>query len=421
MPLDTSIPLQLKQSTPIESPTNTMARVLEIQDMRQQNALNQMKMQEAQTAIEERNRLRSTLNSFGADMSLDAQVNALAKAGFFNEARALAETSSKVGKEKRETEKLQADLAAGYIKQYRDLLPSVGSQDQYTAWRTELVSKLPGIAQMVPEQYSPETTRALMLDADKALKKHFITRDIGGAVDVLAIPEYGGGAGQVVPGSFAAKTATPGEVLSAQTQRRGQDITLRGQDMVNQRELDRLEFEKGKNSPEYIAKKAQMEEQGKLQAKFEATAPAAVSSAEEAINKIDAMIGDTKVNAKGQIVKGKRAPHPGFESAVGAGDATRFIPGSSAADFDARFREITGGAFLQAYETLKGGGAITEVEGQKATQAITRMSLSQSEGEFIKAAREFQEVLRKGAERAKARMGKGSSTATSSGATVSNW
>jgi hypothetical protein len=78
----------------------------------------------------------------------------------------------------------------------------------------------------------------------------------------------------------------------------------------------------------------------------------------------------------------------------------RFIPGTSARDFQAMHEQITGGAFMQAFETLKGGGQITEKEGEKATAAITRMSLATSEKEYMVAAREFQEVIRRGIQNA---------------------
>ena len=82
----------------------------------------------------------------------------------------------------------------------------------------------------------------------------------------------------------------------------------------------------------------------------------------------------------------------------------RFVPGSPAADFQSRFDQLKGETFLQAYETLKGGGQITNIEGEKGTQAINRMSLAQSEREFVAAARELQEVIKKGVERAQARV-----------------
>jgi hypothetical protein len=60
---------------------------------------------------------------------------------------------------------------------------------------------------------------------------------------------------------------------------------------------------------------------------------------------------------------------------------------------------------LQAYETLRGTGQITEIEGAKATSAITRMRLAQSEKDFVQAAREFQDVIRRGVDRARSKAG----------------
>lgn len=87
--------------------------------------------------------------------------------------------------------------------------------------------------------------------------------------------------------------------------------------------------------------------------------------------------------------------HPGFSSTVGATalPGARFIPGTKEADFQSRMDQLKGSAFLQAFETLKGGGQITEVEGKKATDAINRMSISTSEKEFRQAAQDFLSVV----------------------------
>jgi hypothetical protein len=130
-------------------------------------------------------------------------------------------------------------------------------------------------------------------------------------------------------------------------------------------------------------------------------ARAAESKMVEGMDIIDQMIG--KRDDKGGLVD-KSAPHPGFESVVGAGiPLLRFMPGTDSAGFDALYGQITGKAFLQAFETLKGGGQITQIEGEKATQAINRMKLAQSEPEFIKAALEFRNNLRDGMAKAKAK------------------
>ena len=94
---------------------------------------------------------------------------------------------------------------------------------------------------------------------------------------------------------------------------------------------------------------------------------------------------------------------PGFKQAVGKSRllGIQMIPGTDAKDFDIRLEQLKGKQFLQAFESLKGGGQITEIEGKKATDAMSRMNAAGSESEFIKASREFQEVIRTGVERAR--------------------
>lgn len=148
-------------------------------------------------------------------------------------------------------------------------------------------------------------------------------------------------------------------------------------------------------------------EYGKSRAQANIALPGTIASAEEAIRKVDAMVGSAPVkDSKGNTIQAGTKPHAGFEQSVGLGiPGLKYIPGTSAADFNARLNEVQGGAFLQAFNSLKGGGSITEKEGEKATQAITRMSTSQSEKEFNTAAREFQDVLRVGIAKAKLKAG----------------
>ena len=131
--------------------------------------------------------------------------------------------------------------------------------------------------------------------------------------------------------------------------------------------------------------------------------PEAIAMNTDAIRKIDEMIGG--VDAKGKPLAGKAGqPHPGFNEAVGFGFGTSMIPGTQGKNFSIRHKEILSQAFLDAFEALKGAGAITEKEGEKATSARTRMDLAQSESEYKLAAREYQGVLKRGVENAKARI-----------------
>ena len=143
------------------------------------------------------------------------------------------------------------------------------------------------------------------------------------------------------------------------------------------------------------------------QEKIQAALPQIEESATQTLKNIEGLIGGAQVDAKGRIVydKGAKRAHPGFESAVGAsfskilpGGAT---PGFDRADFETRFDQVKGGTFLDAYNSLRGGGAIDQKEGEKATAALNRMNLAQSEVEFIRAARDFEEVIRKGVARAR--------------------
>jgi len=63
--------------------------------------------------------------------------------------------------------------------------------------------------------------------------------------------------------------------------------------------------------------------------------------------------------------------------------------------------QIRGQAFLQAFESLKGGGAITEIEGQKATQAMARLSQTQYEPDFANALKELRDIMAVGMQRAR--------------------
>ena len=75
------------------------------------------------------------------------------------------------------------------------------------------------------------------------------------------------------------------------------------------------------------------------------------------------------------------------------------VSGTAAAGFMAKYNQLKGKQFLEAYETLKGGGPISEIEGKKATDAISAMDLATSEKEFDRAAKDLEDVIRTGLER----------------------
>jgi hypothetical protein len=122
---------------------------------------------------------------------------------------------------------------------------------------------------------------------------------------------------------------------------------------------------------------------GKARAQGIVDAPKEAMTAQQAIATIDEAIA-----------------HPGLKKAVGVGSYIPWTRGSEAADYGLIVDKIKGQAFLQAFQSLKGGGAITEIEGQKATQAITTLNTSQSEAAHRKALQDLRDIAAAAIERA---------------------
>jgi len=74
---------------------------------------------------------------------------------------------------------------------------------------------------------------------------------------------------------------------------------------------------------------------------------------------------------------------------------------ADAARVRGKIDQIGGQSFLQAFESLRGGGAITEVEGVKATQAIQRLNEAQSYKDYRAALKELRDIVTVGVERAR--------------------
>lgn len=414
MAIDASIALGVKP-VQLESPINQMSNVYALQNAAQSNQLNQMKMEEYKRGLAESESFKR--NMLGVDASTpegqQSIYNNLVRAGRVDDAAKFAknivetsnlkltgqETQVKINKQKmeqrqatlRDTSRNPSD--ANLTAHVEDVMMSPLYSAEEKAASQRMLTQL--LAMPIPERQAFLASQGA---SASDLKPNIQMQNIGGSSNVLSVPAYGGAPTTL---STTKMTATPGEIMTRDTQ-------IRQQNLTNARELQRIEIEKGKNSPEYIAMEARMKEQGKGQAKFETVAPQAIATAEQMLSKIDQMVGTpAKLNAKGQVIEKGTSAHPGFKAAVGASSLIPTMPGSKAADFEARLDEIKGGAFLEAYNTLRGGGSITEVEGQKATQAITRMSTAQSEKEFIDAARDFQAVIRTGIKRSKEKLGSG--------------
>lgn len=99
--------------------------------------------------------------------------------------------------------------------------------------------------------------------------------------------------------------------------------------------------------------------------------------------------------------------HPAREWMTGA---TSFLPlewarGTQFKDFEVKLKQLTSTAFLEAYNMLRGGGHITDLEGKTATEAMARLDRAQSEPAFVEALEELFGVLEGGKKRALAAAG----------------
>jgi hypothetical protein len=134
--------------------------------------------------------------------------------------------------------------------------------------------------------------------------------------------------------------------------------------------------------PKDVAGAQAAEKRGQAQGTAQAAlANGADIDAEQTKKKIDDLLDESRKD--------------GLASIVGPIDQFRgsWTLGQSGRDALARLEQLQGGAFLQAYSTLKGGGAITEMEGQKAEKAIARMQRSQSEDDFRQALKDFRDAI----------------------------
>jgi hypothetical protein len=77
--------------------------------------------------------------------------------------------------------------------------------------------------------------------------------------------------------------------------------------------------------------------------------------------------------------------HPGREYATGKSAIFPLVPGTDPYDFEQIRKQAVGKVFLEAYQMLKGGGPITDIEGKKAEEAMGRLERAQSEEGFLSA------------------------------------
>jgi predicted DNA-binding WGR domain protein len=380
MPINPNIALAVK---PIEvaNPLNAYAQMQQIRGAQQQNALAQMQMQEYERARGEEERLRNYLADKPDLTSAENQASLLTQFG-----KTGRETLKSLGEfQKAQTDEAarKAKLLEDELKRSKTYLEGVSTPEQFIEWHMANHANPILGKELASRGITPESSRARIEQA---------MRTPGGFEKLLQESKLG-------VEKYTERT-TLTEADRQRIKQEGQRIGLEGRRVAVMEDENRRA-----KDPVFQQKMAAAKATGEAIAKNEVAAkqalPGVIANAQEAVNLVDQLVGKQEVRDKsGKVLQAATAPHVGFENAVGTTwkPGFRFIPGTDAADFQALFEQVKGSAFLEAFNTLKGAGAITEKEGEKATAARTRMSTAQSEAEFVKAAREYQDVIRKGVE-----------------------
>ena len=411
----------------LQDPLAQYGRVMAIQGAQQQNALAQLQMRQAEREQEATNALNrayaEAYNPQTGDVDINRLRTSLASGGFGSKLPDIEKKLGEVKTQRLTQQKTEGEVLDAALKRSRGFLETLdpnapGAAEAYVAWHeanhkdpiigpalanrgvtadqsrgriAQLIQTPGGLARLINES-KLGTEKFMELN-----KPQLSTTDLGGQVVSRTFAPL---TGELKTIGTQTKTMAPGEAERIKNE--GLRIGLEGRRVAVLEENARRDAD-----PAFQQQMGAARATGEAIAKGDVAAvqalPKIIGRAEEGVRLIDELIGkrDSKT---GKLIEGSK-PHPGFQNAVGATwlPGARFIPGTDAAGFMSRFDQIKGASFLEAFESLKGGGAITEKEGQKGTDAINRMSTSTDEKEFIRAALDLQDVIRKGVQNAQTR------------------
>lgn len=127
-----------------------------------------------------------------------------------------------------------------------------------------------------------------------------------------------------------------------------------------------------------VAGKSQQQTLGQNTGQAQFDLPTATNNANMALSEIDAIRKSPGIST-------------GLPSVV-----LNQIPGTDWYGFQQRVDQAKAGAFLQAYNSLRGGGAISDAEGAKATASLARLNTAQNKKDFLAALDDFEGVIKRG-------------------------
>jgi hypothetical protein len=382
MGIDSSIALGVKP-VQIENPMNALAQMMQLKDAQQASQMNVMKMDEYQRGVTSQNSLRQLMGGLGSDHG--ANQAKLMQGGYLKESQDYAKNQADVGKVQADSQIKQLEAAHkridlmgqafGFVKDN----PTAESAIRATDYMVEMGIMTPEQAaqtkQRIASDPSPQTIQKLAM---QAYTNALSTKD-----QLPKLQTVNAGNRQVnqsvnpITGIATETGSTP--ILQSADSVASNSTTQRGQNMTDSRarESNGIARELGITKKELEIDKMREEATGRGNQK-----QAAIGSVKNQIAVID-----------------KALEHKGRTTGTGLSgslDPRNYIPGTNATDFKVVVDQIGGAAFLQAFESLKGGGQITEVEGKKATDAMARLNRSQSDEEFKVALTDLRKVMSDG-------------------------
>lgn len=166
-------------------------------------------------------------------------------------------------------------------------------------------------------------------------------------------------------------------------QQRGQEITVRGQNISAQNAALSREIQRAALQDKVLDRQISREtnqikldelkqKQADVRQKAEIAKADRQAAAQGAVDTFS-----TALDSLGEIEKS-----PGLSKAVGVRSAFPTVPGSDAANFEARLDTFKAQTFLPMVASLKGMGALSDAEGKKLSDAVGALSPKMSEDAF---------------------------------------
>jgi len=289
--------------------------------------------------------------------------NALAQAQLMNVGQQMQQRNA-LAPQVQAQSSLKTDLQRlGYMEK---VLPLAQDQSSYEGVLQDLRSKgIPGVDKL-PQQYDPKMIDSILQRINQKT-------------------------GTTAPNSVREfqyyQNLPPEEQKTFMGLKRQSQLLNLGDRVIVNNPTGQETYKKGvpeQSTPGYRANVKAAETTAAAKSKLQQNLPQVLANAEQSINTVNDLIKS-----------------PGLPYITGMYSKAPVIPGTKQAEAKALYDQLMGQQFLSAYTTLRGGGQITEVEGKKATDAMSRMQRSVSLDAFKKAAKQYVGILQKGMERAK--------------------